>query len=257
HERDQATAHRPADAIDEFLLGDQCFRRGELPQASRHFDEALRFEPNHFWARYYLAICALKANRPGEAKAGLTACLGQRPAFGWLYIHRGFAEGELGQFEEAENDLKRAFAYDLGVEGRYSIHVIRGVGRVRRGNYAEAVADLEAAVALLPDQSEAYVNLAQAFRGLGRFDDALAQLGKANRLRPQQALPYRNRADLFQKLGDHGAALRDYDQALRFEPPGSPYLVQVHLERARILQAAKKYPEAIQACDAALAKTPD
>ena len=136
-------------------------------------------------------MCSLKAHRPGEAKAGLTACLGQRPGFGWLYVHKGLAEEELGEFQDAEDDLRRALTSDLGVAGQYTVQVVRGVGRVRRLKCAEAVADFQAAITLLLDQSEAYINLAQADIGLGRLEAALEELGKAIRLVADWRAAYR------------------------------------------------------------------
>jgi tetratricopeptide (TPR) repeat protein len=143
------------------------------------------------------------------------------------------------------------------VEARYSIHVIRGVGRIRQGKFAEAATDLEAAIALLPGQSEAYVNLAEAYRGQKRLDAAAEQLGKAIRLRPESALSYRNRASLFLERGDPIAALGDFEQALRFELPDSPFVAQIEIERGRILDSQERYPEALAASSAALLSRPD
>jgi tetratricopeptide (TPR) repeat protein len=199
----------------------------------------------------------LRSHRPNEAKAHLTACLGRRPGFLWLYVHRGFAHEEIGAFAAAEDDFRKALASRPGVEGRYSIHVIRGAGRIRQGDFAAAATDLEAAIALMPGQSEAYVNLAEAYRGQKRFDTAAEQLGKAIGLRPESALSYRNRASLFLESGDAIAALRDFEQALRLEPADSPFVAPIEIERARILDAQERYPEAIAACDAALGARPD
>jgi serine/threonine protein kinase/Flp pilus assembly protein TadD len=256
-ERDRAAKLRPTLAVDAFLVGEEHFRKGEIAPAIAHFDEALRFEPNHFWAQYFLAVCFLRSQRPTEAKAHLTACLARRPDFLWLYIHRGFAQGELGALAAAEADFARALASSPGAEARYSIHVIRGVERIRQAEFDAAVADLETAIALVPDQCEAYVNLAQAYRGQGKLSAAAEQLGKAIRLRPESALAYRNRASLSVERGDPVAALGDFDQALRYEPDDSPFQAQIEIERGRILENQNNDPEALAASDAALRKSPD
>ena len=96
-----------ADAGDEFLLGEQCYRRDALPEAIDRFKRVLAIEPNHFWARYLLAICCLKSHRPAEAQSALFACQGRRPDFVWVYLLKGFAEGELREFDLAEADFRR------------------------------------------------------------------------------------------------------------------------------------------------------
>src|SRR5262249_4516702 len=66
--RERATAATvpAAGALDAFLAGVDLFMGGERPadrsglaEAIGRFQETLRGQPDHFWARYYLAVCAL------------------------------------------------------------------------------------------------------------------------------------------------------------------------------------------------------
>src|SRR5262249_59164686 len=50
-----AEAVEPADAVDHFLLGNECAHRKDLPEAVAHFKSALRLEPDSFWSPSYLA----------------------------------------------------------------------------------------------------------------------------------------------------------------------------------------------------------
>ncbi|MBI3466530.1 MAG: protein kinase, partial [Planctomycetes bacterium] len=56
-ENERAATLQPASALDHFLLGDDLRRQGNLPAAIREFENALRVQPDHFWARYFLAVC--------------------------------------------------------------------------------------------------------------------------------------------------------------------------------------------------------
>src|SRR5262249_18245235 len=112
----------PADAVDYFLLGDECAHRkdlpqavaltqkalphsettttlkgADLPQAVAHFQKVLRLQPENFWAHYYLAVCSLQLQPPDQAEMSLTICQGRRPDFVWVYILRGYASGQLGE----------------------------------------------------------------------------------------------------------------------------------------------------------------
>ena len=94
---------------------------------------------------------------------------GRRPGFVWTYLLKGFAEGEMGEFDLAEDDFERATELGLDDAERYVMLVNRGVMRIRRGRHEAAADDFLAAIALKPDQFQAYINLAQAYQNLERL----------------------------------------------------------------------------------------
>ena len=245
------------DAGDEFLLGEQCYRRDALPEAIDRFKRVLAIEPNHFWARYLLAICCLKSHRPAEAQSALFACQGRRPDFVWVYLLKGFAEGELREFDLAEADFRRAADLHPDDDARYVLLVNRGVMRVRKPDHRAAIDDFQAAIALKPDRFQAYLDLAQEFRSLGRFDESLALIDRAQAQDPGHAMLYRLRGQIEQQRGEDDAALRDFARAIRLSPANDRQLADLYLESGRIAQRKKQYPEALAAYDRALSLRPD
>ena len=167
-------------AVDHFLAGEQAYRRKDLKLAIDSFRHSLSIQPDRFWAQYFLAVCLLKGHKPAEAQSALIACQGRRPGFVWAYLLKGFAEGEMGEFDLAEEDFRRANELRLNDQERYVMLVNRGVMRIRRGRSDDALADLAGAIALKPDQFEAYINLAMAFQNLERWDEALLTLGQGH-----------------------------------------------------------------------------
>src|SRR5262249_47317822 len=131
-EADRREAERvpPADAADYFLRGYDRYLSGDLNPAARDFGRALELQPDHFWAGYFTAVCALKSDRPSEAKAALTACLAVRKDFGWAYLLRALASGDVGNFDAAEADFREA---EKRLPDRYGVHVNRGIVRTRAG----------------------------------------------------------------------------------------------------------------------------
>ena len=135
---------QPNGAFDHFLTGLEQYKRGAMPQARRHFAEAVRAQPKHFWAPCLLAICDLntKGANTERAQAYLTGCLQSHPELPWLYILRGFASGQIGwrtsnQIEAAENfaaalaDYREAQRRDSGGRFRYAPLVNRGLVRLQ------------------------------------------------------------------------------------------------------------------------------
>jgi tetratricopeptide (TPR) repeat protein len=260
-ERERAAACQPTRPLDFFLLGDDLQRRDKLPEAIRAFENALALRGSDFWARYFLAIGHLRLRDLGHtqiAKAHLDACLNQEPNFVYAYILRGFARGELQEFTAAEADFDAALERNPNDDATYAILVNRGVFCTREGKFEEGVAHLKRAIALRPDQYQAYANLANVYQGKKDLVAAAQEADKALEVAGRQArakqvapsavaLLHRNRAQLALRRGDAEAALRALESALELAPRAED-----HAERGRILLDQKRYPQAAAAYEAAL-----
>jgi serine/threonine protein kinase/tetratricopeptide (TPR) repeat protein len=265
-ERQRAAAPQlqPRDPVDHFLLGklrmgEELDPRKGLAPALAHFESTLQVQPNHFWAQYFIAVCQVRSRRPDLAKASLTACMSLRPVF-WTYLLRGVVHGELHEFEAADRDFQAALKQlPEGGEARFLLLVNRAVLHFRQGKLEKAAADLQEALRLKPGEIIARVNLAQVYQAQQNYEPALALLEEAIRLQPRQALLYRERAQLYRLRQDAEAALADLDRAvelgLRDARPAEQ--AQVHCERGLLLYQRRQYPEALQACEAALGHAPD
>jgi tetratricopeptide (TPR) repeat protein len=137
------------------------------------------------------------------------------------------------------------------------LFVHRGVLRVRQERFVDAVADLKSAIKRKPKAYQAYVNLAKAYRELDELDLALEQLNHAIGLEPELAQLYRLRARLNLERNQPALALDDFDRAIERENTNSPYHVDDHVERGRLLLNGGNFALALSSFDAALALQPD
>ncbi len=276
-ERERSAADRvqPDGPLDHFLSGLERYKAGFLPQAKRHFEAALRAQPNHFWAQCLLAICDLNSRpaQPAEAKAYLTACLQSHAELAWLYLLRGFASGMLGvkagsqveakaQFEAAGADYREVLERDPKRKYQYALLVNRGLLHFQSGKLAEAVEDLKQAIVINPRQVNAYVTLAQVNRREHKLDQALENLAHAIVLNPESAALYRMRARWRLENSEvtravREAALVDLREAIRLAAAGSGELADDHAEMGRVLLLDKHFQQAVDACDASLRINPD
>jgi serine/threonine protein kinase/tetratricopeptide (TPR) repeat protein len=247
-----AAAAAVVHVLDHFLVADEFYRRAKFDEAIKEFDRVLEVKPGHFWAQYLNALCLLRLHRPAEARAQLTACLAQRADYVWLYLLRGFAQGELKAFDAADADFQKALQMPLEASARYVLFVNRGVLRIWQERLDDAIADLKTAIDLKPNEYQAYVNLADAYRRLKKLDLALQQLQHAIQLEPALAQLYRLRARLHLERKENALALQDFDQAIRREKPDTPEQADDQVERGRLLLVDRKYSEALAAFDAAL-----
>jgi serine/threonine protein kinase/Flp pilus assembly protein TadD len=260
NESDRAAVLQPVGAFDYFLMGEDLHRHGEMSQAVRAFQTALRLQPDHLWARYLLAACYLRLQpaRADLASDALTACLSQRRNIPWIYLLLGISHGELELFQAAEEDFQKALALKPSEDAHYAILVNRGVLLTRQKKFVQAVADLRRAIDLKPGQYQAYTNLAKVFQQQRAFVPAIEQMNhaiaKATNLvqtgqlqHPALAFLYRNRAMLQLDLQNSEAALQDLGQAIQIEPRPED-----HAESGRILYGLQRLPEALRAYEAAL-----
>ena len=188
-ERTQADSLPPAGALDAFLAGVDRFMGGSEPveraslgSAIDDFRQALRLQPDHFWAHYYLAVASLNSGRPGApevATDNLTECIGKRPDWIWAYLLRGSALGRLPRFDLAEADFHKAEQLHPNPEALYALFINRGALRYAEGKLDEAGRDFERAIALRPGHYKAIANLALLRKKQGRLSDALVALGEA------------------------------------------------------------------------------
>ena len=286
-ERGAAESLLPVTAFDQFLTGQERYERGRWDEALRHFDAALRHQPNHFWAQCLSAICYLQLQRPLEAKAGPERLPESgsrlRLALPAARVRLGPGGGDLcpsgrgrGQgsnlpgkaedhFTAAEQDYARALELlerKPLAELRYVLLVNRGLLRWQRRDLDRAVTDLQEAIRLDARLYQAHAGLAQVLRQQGKPDEAVEQFTQAIALRPDLAPLYRGRAEVYRGHEDLTparieAALRDLDEAVRRESPANPVLALDHTNRARLLERASRHAEALAACDAALRAVPD
>ncbi|MEX2025827.1 MAG: hypothetical protein WEH44_00980, partial [Pirellulaceae bacterium] len=152
--RDLAAQTKPSGPLDHFLLGADAGRRGETVAAIEHLKAVLDEQPDHFWARYFLAVMHLPTNP--ELSETLLRGLAQRSDSALVCFLNAMAQREQREFERAETGFTRALSLAAKVssteeELRNRILVNRGISRRREKRYQDAADDFAAAIELKPE----------------------------------------------------------------------------------------------------------
>jgi tetratricopeptide (TPR) repeat protein len=269
-ERRRAEQAAARTAFDHYLIGTEHYRQGDAGRAVPALLAALQLQPGHFWARYFLALSYVRLQQPTPARVLLTSCLEQRPGVVWIYLVRGFVQGQLGEHDGAEADFQASLDLLKGRPDRAASYVLynnRAVARIGRQRYAEAEQDLRRAIALRPAQYQAYATLAhvqqQQQKKLPEAAAALGQaLAAARRLVEGQeadaqtlVLLYRQRARVQAARADLEAALRDLGAALVLDEPGAGR-ARTGRERGHLLYRLGRHEQALACYATALADQP-
>jgi len=120
----------------------------------------------------------------------------------------------------AINTCTEAFDDVLSQRNRAATHVNRGVLFMRQGAQLKATSDYEAALAIKPNLTQAYVNHAASLIRQERYDEAIESLNTAlsDTESPTRAAALYNRAIAFDAKKDYKGAYFDLKAALAIRP---------------------------------------
>jgi len=104
---------------------------------------------------------------------------------------------------------------DLPVSASYPARYDRAVLYARNGRYEDALADLNATLATLPDDGSALYTRAHVYFMRADFSHALADCTRALDLYPTDASALHLRANVDMEMGNYGDAIRDYTTELQ------------------------------------------
>jgi len=139
--------------------------------------------------------------------------------FPYLYLSDSFMLIDEGQAKGSVETYTRVIASNgKNVLAAYNN---RAVLYLQTGRPDLALADLEKALSLRPDQNEASVllnNQGYIFLTKGLLDEAISIFNKALESNPKEVYALGNRASVYQKANQHGLALIDLDRAIELDP---------------------------------------
>lgn len=162
---------------------------------------------------------------------------------------RAMANWQLKRTDEALADLDRAL--ELSPENKGFL-VNRGMARSAAGNSSGATDDLLKAIRLDGSLINARCELAAVYSVMGRHDTAIEQMNQAIQIAPRNATAYKLRGVFHHRLGDNESALRDCNETLRLGRSPAIGLV----ERAHCLYELGKPTLAMRDLTQALGLTP-
>ncbi len=166
------------------------------------------------------------------------------------YFYRGRASRFRGNYGEALADLNQAVALD---EGNFWSLVERALVSRRLGHYEEALQDLTSALALRPQNARTLASRGQVYAQLGRYEEALADFTRALAIDEGYGWALVRRARVYRLQGAYTEALHDLERAQALEPENARVLG----EWGETYRVQGRYEEALERFHQALALWPD
>jgi tetratricopeptide (TPR) repeat protein len=223
---------------------------GMIAEAKAELQQALDLDPSLVWGRFYLAKVYLDIGRPDKAEGELEQALQTRPGVAHFLSLMGEAERKLGNPEAALVWHRKALAADPKMN---TVHYYAALAYIDLKKEDEAIAELEASIQSPYVVPELYLTLGSLYVQRKRYREAEDLCLKAVALDPERSESYLNLAQLYNAQGMSSKALDALRLAL---PPGktfatSPYYqklqADIHFEFGRAYAAKGNPREAIAA----------
>jgi tetratricopeptide (TPR) repeat protein len=142
--------------------------------AENQFQKALELDPTHDDARFRLAEAQIRQLKFSEAESNLSALTSRTPEVIASLAHCMAQQGRLGEALASLQSANESFRGNVGV--------LAELGRLQlmQGDYASALAALEDALKIQPENTEFRYAYAQALRNSGRETEAIEHFDRVN-----------------------------------------------------------------------------
>jgi putative PEP-CTERM system TPR-repeat lipoprotein len=229
---------------------------GSYQQAEQHLTKYLQTVPDNTYARKLLAQAQLQT-APSEALATLAPALKGPSDDAHLMALAGETYLRNQDFGNATNYLEKATALAPKVA---ALHTSLGVSRLRQGDQAKGLSELELGASLDTESPKAGIALVQAEMSMKHYDKALLAAQNLAKQQPNNAQVQTLLGGVYAAKGDAANARASMEKALALEPtnlPAAANLAQMDLNdkkpadaEARFNAILKKDPKNIGAMTA-------
>jgi protein O-mannosyl-transferase len=150
------------------------------------FNHTLRVTKNNYLAHNNLGLALMAEGKINEAIEQYNKGIRIMP-YVLIYINRGVAYGELGQYKQAIDDFDHAIRLNPGYQIPY---YNKGVVYGKLGRYKQAIEEFNKAISRNPEYAEGYYRRGVAYILQGNYQDGCRDAQKACELENCQLLEY-------------------------------------------------------------------
>ncbi|MFY9845547.1 MAG: tetratricopeptide repeat protein [Terriglobales bacterium] len=214
------------------------FRQNDFARAIQPFESVVRQSPDSYQARYLLGLCYFFNDRWTDAIDALEPLWGKASdQLNYLYVLEHAADNAKNAALE-EKAARRLV--EIG-EGSPEFHLLMGKGHMNRGEYDDALKELETAAQADPRLPFVHFNLGLAYVHKQDYARAREEFHKDIAIEPDVSFNYAQLGSLEATAGNEDEAANNYRIALKLDPQS----VSSHLGLAKIEEHQKHYAAAL------------
>ena len=223
-------------------IGLAYFRQNDFAHAIQPFESVLQQAPDSFQPRYLLGLCYFFTDRWTDTISALEPLWDKASdQLNYLYVV------DIAAYKSKNQPLEEKAGTRLVAigEGSPEFHLLMGKAHLNRGEFDEAIKDLDAAAKADPKLPFVHFNLGLAYLRKQDPDHARAEFHKDIASNPESPFSYEQLGDLESNAGNDEEAARNYRNAIKF----SPQLLVARMGIAKIEERRKHYPQALNELD--------
>ena len=223
-------------------IGLVYFRQNDFLRAIHPFESVVRQLPDSYQARYLLGLCYFFNDRWTDAIRALEPLWGKASdQLNYLYVL------DVAAYKAKNPALEEKAARRLVEVGAGSpeFHLLIGKAHLNRGEYDDAVKELETAAKADPNLPFVHFNLGLAFVHKQNYERARDEFHQDIAIEPDLPFSYEQLGTMESTAGNEDEAAKNYRSALKLDPQG----VNAHLGLARIEERQRRYAAALSELD--------
>ncbi|MDQ7824075.1 MAG: tetratricopeptide repeat protein [Candidatus Eremiobacteraeota bacterium] len=249
----RAIALNPQNPMAHNNLGYVYAEKGFFKEAFQEYEIALKIKPDYKEAQQNLLAGASQWSQDlidhgqySTAVELLKGAIARFPAAGELYYFLGVAYQAQDRFQDALQYWKKAA--QIKPESSTAFYV-KAIEKLMAQNVPGAIADLNAAIKVMPQNAYAHNMLGILYVQMGKLAEAKTEFGQALRYKPNYVEPYLNLAYLAEKEGQQEEALKNYKAATIKNPysvKGLMAMGKIYFTTGRFFDAESCYSRALR-----------
>src|SRR5216684_7687399 len=223
-------------------IGLVYFRQNDFLSAIKPFESVVRQTPDSYQARYLLGLCYFFNDRWADTITTLEPLWGHASTqVNYLYVLARAAEKAKNAplEEKAQSRL-----VEIG-QGTPEYHLIMGKAHINRGEYDDAVKELEAAARTDPRLPFVHFNLGLAYTHQQNYERARDEFHKDIAIEPDVPFSYEQLGSVESTAGNEDEAAKNYRSALKLDPQ----LISSRVGLAKIEEHQRHYAAALVELD--------
>jgi len=252
----EAIRHNPNHALAHRSLGLVLRENGDLAAATAELRLAVAQLPDDAEGHHILGTVLLKSDDLNGAIEEFRRAVALNPDLAQAHASLAQAWQRAGQKDKAQKELAELEKINLGFanEGRAMILVETAEGHINKGERSAAVQELQEAVRLSPDFTEAHYQLGLALLlSVDSSTKAESVFRQVLQLNPNHALAHLQLGLLFSAKADRAEAAAEFENAARL----APGLVEAHRGLGRLAADSRDWETAVPEFQAVVAWNPE